>query len=108
MYADYSSIIYGGLGFTTEKVLIYQAGFNTLAFGCGVIAMFIIDLFPRNILTGVGAILVTSCLVVEAAIVANFKVGPGQNNSALQAGVAMTYCYIVGVAAVSKHADAHW
>ena len=43
MYADYSSIIYGGLGYTTEKVLIYQAGFNTLAFGCGVIAMMLAE-----------------------------------------------------------------
>ncbi len=34
---DYGSIIFGGLGFNEQTVLLYQAGFNTLAFGCGII-----------------------------------------------------------------------
>lgn len=92
--ADYGSIIYGGLGYGHATVLVYNAAFNTLAFGCGIIAMFIIDFFPRNKLVALGATLVTSCLTVEAALVANFPVGPGQNNNALRAAVAMTFCYI--------------
>ena len=58
--------------------------------------MFIIDWFPRQRLVGASTALVTSCLTVEAALVANFPVGgPGQNNNALRAAAAMTYCYIV-------------
>jgi hypothetical protein len=56
--------------------------------------MFIIDLFPRNVLVAFGTAMVTSCLAVEAALVANFPVGPGQNDDALRAAVAMTFCYI--------------
>lgn len=92
---DYSSIIYTSLGFTGSTVLMYQAGFNMLGFGCGVLGIFIIDLFPRNKLIALGTCLVTCCLIVEAALVANFPVGPGQNNNALRAAVAMTFCYMV-------------
>lgn len=56
--------------------------------------MFIIDLFPRNVLVAFGTAMVTSCLTVEAALVANFPVGPDQNNTALRAAAAMTFCYI--------------
>ena len=56
--------------------------------------MFIIDWFPRNRLVALGTTLVTSCLTVEAALVANFPVGPGQNNNALRAAAAMTFCYM--------------
>lgn len=92
---DYSSIIYGGLGFSGSTILIYAAGFNTLAFGCGFMAIWIIDHFPRNRLVGFGTAAVTTCLVVEAALVANFPVGPDQNSDALRAAAAMTYLYIV-------------
>ena len=57
--------------------------------------MWIIDWFPRNRLVALGTTLVTSCLTVEAALVANFPVGPGQNDAALRAAAAMTFCYIV-------------
>jgi hypothetical protein len=57
--------------------------------------MFLIDRFPRNYLVSFGTIMVTTCLTAEAAIVANYPVGPGQNNTALRAGVAMTFCYMV-------------
>lgn len=58
-------------------------------------AIFIIDLVPRNRLVAFGACAVTTCLVVEAALVANYPVGPGQNDNALRAAVAMTFLYIV-------------
>lgn len=74
---------------------MYHAAYNTLAWGCGIIAMFIIDLFPRNRLVAMGGFLVTSCLTIEAALVANFPVGPEQNNPALRAAAAMTFLYIV-------------
>jgi hypothetical protein len=92
---DYSAIIYGGLGFSGSTILIYSAGYNTLAFGCGFIAIWIIDHFARNRLVGFGTAVVTTCLVVEAALVANFPVGPNQNNNALRAAAAMTYLYVV-------------
>jgi hypothetical protein len=57
--------------------------------------MFIIDFFPRNKLVAFGTAAVTTCLVAEAALVANYSVGPGQNNDALRAAVAMAFCYIV-------------
>jgi uncharacterized membrane protein (GlpM family) len=72
-----------------------MAGFNTLAFGTGVIAVFVIDWFKRNRLVAIVTALVTSCLTVEAALIANFSVGPNQNNDALRAAVAMAFCYIV-------------
>ena len=71
-------------------ILLFNAGYNTLGFVCGLVAMFIIDFFPRHKLVALGVVLVTSCLVVEAALVANFPVGPDQNNNALRAAVAMT------------------
>ncbi|KAF2688268.1 hypothetical protein K458DRAFT_440000 [Lentithecium fluviatile CBS 122367] len=66
----------------------------TRSHACGIITMFIIDLFPRNVLVVLGTPMVTSCLTVETALVANFPVGPGQNNDALRAAAAMTFCYI--------------
>lgn len=95
--SDYGSIIYGGLGYDGDTQLLYNAIFNTVAFGCGIIAMFIIDFFPRNRLVAGSTCLVTATLVAEAALVANYPVGPGQNDSALKAAVAMTFLYIVSI-----------
>ncbi|KPI40804.1 Sugar transporter STL1 [Cyphellophora attinorum] len=94
VFNNYGSIIYEGLGIKGLNILLYQAGFNTLAFGCGIIGIFLIDLLPRNKLVALGTFLVTSCLVVEAALVHNFPVGPGQNDTALRAAVAMMFCYM--------------
>ncbi|KAF2654662.1 general substrate transporter [Lophiostoma macrostomum CBS 122681] len=91
---NYGAIIYGGLGYEEDVILLFHAGFNTLAWVCGMIAMFIIDLFPRNVLVALGTAMVTSCLAVEAALVANFPIGSNQNNDALRAAAAMTFCYI--------------
>ncbi|KAK6373317.1 hypothetical protein LTS17_008337 [Exophiala oligosperma] len=91
---NYSSIIYKGLGITGSTVLLYTSGFNTLGFGCGIIGIFLIELLPRNKIVALGTTLVTTCLVVEAALVANYPVMPGQNQAALRAAVAMTFCYM--------------
>jgi hypothetical protein len=58
-------------------------------------AIFVIDLLPRPKLVALGMFCTISCLVVEAALVASFPVGPGENQSALKAAAAMTFCYIV-------------
>jgi hypothetical protein len=65
-------------------------------------AVFIIDWFARNKLVAIGTFFTTSSLVVEAALVANFKTGPDQNNDALKAAVAMTFCYIVSILLLLK------
>lgn len=96
-WLDYSSIIYKGLGITGSTVLLYTSGFNTLGFGCGIIGIFLIELLPRNKIVALGTTLVTTCLVVEAALVANYPVMPGQNQAALRAAVAMTFCYMVSL-----------
>ena len=67
--------------------------------------MWIIDWFPRNRLVALGTALVTSCLTVEAALVANFPVGPGQNDNALRAAAAMTFCYIVSISKPKRSVD---
>ncbi|CAK7212829.1 hypothetical protein SBRCBS47491_001597 [Sporothrix bragantina] len=92
---NYGSIIYSGLGFDQEKQLLFAGIFNTLGWVCGVAAIFIIDLLPRHHLIFIGTVTVTTCLVAEAALVANYPVGPDQNDNALRAAVAMIFLYIV-------------
>ncbi|CAK7199700.1 hypothetical protein SEUCBS139899_002383 [Sporothrix eucalyptigena] len=92
---NYGSIIYSGLGYDQEKQLLFAGIFNTLGWVCGVAAIFIIDLLPRNRLVFIGTVCVTTCLVAEAALVANYPVGAGQNDNALRAAVAMVFLYIV-------------
>lgn len=66
-------------------------------------AIFIVDLIPRNRLIFIGSVCVTTCLVVEAALVANYPVGPDQNDDALKAAVAMTFLYIVCIPSYIYH-----
>jgi hypothetical protein len=56
-----------------------------------VIAIFIVDKFPRNKYIGSGILCCMATLVVEAALVANFV--PSNNKSALQAAVAMFFVF---------------
>ncbi|ERS95332.1 hypothetical protein HMPREF1624_08210 [Sporothrix schenckii ATCC 58251] len=92
---NYGQLLYSGLGFDSEKQLLFSGIFNTLGWVFGVAAIFIIDLFPRNRLVFIGTVTVTTCLVAEAALVANYPVGPDQNDNALRAAVAMIFLYIV-------------
>lgn len=78
--------------------LILLAAWLTLAWGCGVLGIFVIDLFPRPRLIGVGLLLCMACLVVEAALVSSFASGADlthPNPSALRAAVAMIFVYVV-------------
>jgi len=67
-----------------------------LAAGCGILAIFLVDLFPRNKFISIGMAIILLCLVLEAALVANFPFGvPGQNTAASKAALAMLFLYIV-------------
>ena len=103
---NYGATIYEGLGFSTSQTLLYQAGYITLSLGCGVMAIFVIDLLPRPKLIALGVFLTISCLTVEAALVANYPVGPKENTSALKAAAAMTFCYIVSLTEGDRSAEA--
>ena len=90
---NYGPILYGNLGYDAEEQLILLGGWLTLAFGCGVISLFIVDHFPRPKLIGGGIAACMVCLIVECALVAQF-VGT-TNTAALKAAVAMFYIYVV-------------
>ena len=95
IFQDYASIIYGSLGYDSSRILLFSGIFNTIAWVCGIAAMFIIDLFHRNKLVALGTAVVTTFLTIEAALVANYPPGPAQNDDALRAAVSMTFLYIV-------------
>ena len=92
---DYGPTIYASLGLSTSQQLLYQAGFNTLGFGSGLLALLVVDKFPRQKLIAGGTALVLATLVAEAAIVASYPPGPDQNKGALKGGLAMIYLYVV-------------
>lgn len=90
---NYGPILYSNLGYGVSKQLLLEGAWITLAWGAGVIGCFIIDRLPRPKLIGGGIAGCMVCLIVEAAIDANFQ---GSNNiPALQAGVAMLFVYVV-------------
>jgi ABC-type transport system involved in multi-copper enzyme maturation permease subunit len=62
-----------------------------MALGINIMAVWTIDLFPRNkyMAFGIGGCMMT--LIIEAALVANF--GSTNNEAALQAAVAMFYIF---------------
>lgn len=86
---DYGPTIYASLGLNTSQQLIYQGGFNTLGFGSGILALFIIDRFPRPWLLSGGTAIVLATLVAEAALVASYPPVPGQNSAGLKGALAM-------------------
>jgi len=94
-FADYGPTIYASLGLSTKEQLIYQGGFNTLAFGAGIMALFVIDRFSRPLMIAGGTAIVLATLVAEAALVASYPPSAGQNPAGLKAAIAMIYLYIV-------------
>jgi MFS family permease len=92
---NYGPIIYGTLGFDTNKQLIYQGGWILVGFGGGLISLLIIDLTTRPRLIAAGMLGCLAMLAVEAALVATYATSPESlahpNKSALQAAVAMFY-----------------
>lgn len=74
---------------------MYQGGFNTLGFGCGILALLVVDRFSRPMLIAGGTAIVLATLVAEAALVASYPPVPGQSQAGLKAALAMIYLYIV-------------
>jgi hypothetical protein len=79
------------LGFSPVKQLLYPAAWLTTALGINIMAIFVVDLFPRQKYMGFGVIGCMVTLMIEAALVANFV--PSNNEAALQAAVAMFYIF---------------
>lgn len=66
-----------------------------MAFGAGIMALFVIDRFSRPLMIAGGTAVVLATLVAEAALVAFYPPSPGQNLAGLKAAIAMIYLYIV-------------
>ncbi|KIW88207.1 uncharacterized protein Z519_11318 [Cladophialophora bantiana CBS 173.52] len=90
-FADYGPVIYGLLGYDEQKRLLYPAIWVTFGLGLFFVALYLVDLFPRNRLLAFGMFDCTATLAVEAALIANFV--PSTNTPALKAAVAMFYIY---------------
>jgi len=88
---NYGPTLYKNLGFSPVKQLLYPAAWLTLTLGLNIMAIPLVDLFPRNKYIGVGILGCMSTLIVEAALVANFV--PSNNSAALQAAVAMFFIF---------------
>ncbi|OQV08484.1 hypothetical protein CLAIMM_12748 [Cladophialophora immunda] len=96
---NYGPTIYKSLGFSVTKQLLYQCGWLTLAFGGGMLSLYVVDTMPRPVLFAGGITGSLVCLSVEAALVATYATSPESlahpNKSALRAAVAMFYVYII-------------
>lgn len=88
---NYGPTLYKNLGFSPVKQLLYPAAWLTFTFGINIMAIPLVDLFPRNKYIAAGILGCMSTLIVEAALVANFV--PSDNNSALMAAVAMLFVF---------------
>ena len=90
---NYGPSLYKNLGFSPAKQLLYPAAWLTFSLGMNVIAMFLVDLFPRPKYIAFGVLGCMATLIVEAALVANFV--PSTNFNALRAAVAMFFIFQV-------------
>ncbi|CAK4030488.1 related to sugar transport STP1 [Lecanosticta acicola] len=90
---NYQPTLYATLGYPTERQLLLEGGWITLAWGVGVLGCFIVDRMPRpKLIAGaLGGCMV--CLIIVAALIANFV--PSDNQTALQAIIAFLYIYVV-------------
>ena len=88
---NYGPSLYKQLGFSPVKQLLYPAAWLMWALGPNVFAMLIVDRFPRNKYIAFGVFGCMATLIVEAALVATYV--PSNNNSALQAAVAMFFVF---------------
>ncbi|KIW88085.1 uncharacterized protein Z519_11195 [Cladophialophora bantiana CBS 173.52] len=96
---NYGPTIYKSLGFRVTKQFLYQCGWLTLAFGGGLLSLWVVDTMSRPVLLAGGITGPLLCLSIEAALVATYATSPESlahpNDAALQAAVAMFYIYIV-------------
>ncbi|KAK4539179.1 hypothetical protein LTR36_001179 [Oleoguttula mirabilis] len=90
---NYGPTLYASLGYGTAQQLVLLGGWLTLAFGMGCASLYVVDRFSRPKLMGFGILGCMVCLIIEAALVAQF-VGT-KNTTALSAAVAMFYVYVI-------------
>lgn len=88
---DYSPLLYKNLGYGLVKQLLYPSAWLTWTLGLAIIAIPLIDRFPRDKMTAVGLWFAMVCLICEAALVAEFV--PSTNENALRAAVAMLFVF---------------
>jgi hypothetical protein len=72
---------------------LYPAAWLTFSLGTNIMAIPLVDLFPRNKYIASGILGCMATLIVEAALVAEF--GSSNNKPALLAAVAMFYIFQV-------------
>ncbi|KAK0387729.1 hypothetical protein NLU13_3974 [Sarocladium strictum] len=89
---NYGPMIYGALGFGLETQILYAAAWLTLGWGGGCVALLVVDKIPRPKFIGYGLIACQVCLIIEAALVANFA--GSDNKAALRACVAMLFLFV--------------
>lgn len=73
---------------------MYNGGWQVLSLGCGVAGLFIIDRIPRPLILQLGIGWCMVCLILEAALVAEYA--DTTNGPALKAAVAMIFLYNFG------------
>lgn len=83
--------MYRNLGFGPVKQLLYPAAWLTLTLGINIMAIWVVDRFPRNKYMSVGVLGCMVTLIIEAALVAEFV--PSDNSAALHAAVAMFFIF---------------
>ncbi|KAH4007443.1 hypothetical protein HBI24_065950 [Parastagonospora nodorum] len=90
---NYGPTLYATLGYGTKQQLEFQCGWITVGIVFNAIGAVFLDKVGRKplMLIGVGGCCV--CLIVEAAIVANYAEA-ATNKAALAAGVAMFYLFL--------------
>lgn len=93
MVNNYGPSIYSSLGFDTELQLMLPAIWLTVAWVFNIVPMFFVDRFNRPRYIAFGVLGCMACLIVEAALVAEFI--PSDNTAALHAAVAMLFVFVV-------------
>ncbi len=95
---NYGPTLYKGLGYDTDKQLVFQLGWITVAFGGALISLVAIELVTRPVIIAGGILGAALCLTIEAALVAQYATTAedlaNPNKTALQAAVAMLFLYV--------------
>jgi MFS family permease len=95
---NYGPTLYKGLGYDTDKQLVYQLGWITVAFAGALVSLVAIELVSRPAIIAGGILGCAACLTVEAALVAGYATSADDlanpNRTALRAAVSMLFLYI--------------
>ncbi|KIY03485.1 uncharacterized protein Z520_00176 [Fonsecaea multimorphosa CBS 102226] len=96
---NYGPTLYRGLGYDTDKQLVYQLGWITVAFGGALASLFAIEMVSRPSIIAGGILGCVACLTVECALVASYATSASDlanpNSGALKAAVSMLFLYVV-------------